>query len=259
MGDELHMRNIMRKAMMILAVWTSLLSQGAMADDLMPLDHVPLGSDANTVERLCPTLKWADFRIDPVDKGMGKVIAFVELKGEFWNVAMLAFTNGRLDLVGYSRVLAESAANKELIRQIYTDLVTRCGKPDQVVASEQVITDGTRNAPIFVWNKKGRTIIFTYTPLAAVTYHDKQTLALQVTLPEKQLSERCKIVEVSAAEMERLTEDVASITVPPASIASGTSERGRSPYLWPIVGIAMVAAIAAGILLVKRAGKPQNR
>jgi hypothetical protein len=231
----------------------------ARADDLLPLDSIPLGMDVNSVRALGMDINWEPFgKINRTDSV--HTMAFVKIKSQFWDAAaMLAFTNGRLDLVGYGRVLAESAANKELIRQIYTDLVTRCGKPDQVVASEQAITDGTRNAPIFVWNKKGRTIIFTYTPLAAVTYHDKQTLALQITLPEKQLSERCKIVEVSAAEMERLTVDVAGITappIPPAPIANGTTGQGRSPYLWPIVG-AIVVAVAAGGLWAKKAGKPK--
>jgi hypothetical protein len=45
----------------------------------------------------------------------------------------------------------------------------------------------------------------------------------------------------------------ASATKP---IANGAAGQGRSPYLWPIVGI-VVAAIVAGALLVKKAGRPR--
>ena len=247
----------MRKVMMILAVWTSLLSQGAMADDLFPLDHVPLGSDANTVERLCPTLKWADFRMDPSDKPTGKVIATVKLSGQFWDGALLGLPDGRLESVAYVSAFAAIEKKREIVPVIFRELLARYGQPDQTLACERFAMKGTRNAPLFLWRRQDRVIAFEYTPFAAAT-DDKLDIGLQVMLPDV-LEKRYKVVVITPAEMERLTVDVAGITVPPPSAAGEVGERGISPYLWPVVRIVGALAAAAGFILVKKAGRPQNR
>ena len=249
----------MKKLFTILITWCSLLSIHVMADDLYSLDHVPLGSDANTVERLCPTLKRADFRMDPDEKWMGKVMATAKLEGRFWDGVVLALPDGRLESVAYVNAFAAIEKKHEIVPVIFEELLRRYGRPDQVLACERLTMEGKRNAPLFLWKMPDRVIAFSYTPFDATT-DGKMNVGLQVMIPDLPLSQRYKVVEVPPAEMEQLTVDVAGITAPqvsPAPIANGTTGQGRSPYLWPVVGIVGALAIAAGFILVKKAGRPR--
>lgn len=248
----------MYRVLMILAMSATLLSTRAYADDLFPLDKIALGMDVKAVESMAPDLQWG-----PVEKtpsgDVTRGVAIVRCDGRFWNGSLVSFGNGAVESLAYSRSLGSVTDKQEAVPLIFRELLTRYGKPDQVLACQQPAMKGMQNEPLFVWRRDDKVIAFQYTPFASTT-GPIGNVVLQVMLPSLPLDKRYKVVDVPASEMDRLTVDVAGIVASPTPAASSVpvakpvTTKSSTTYIWPAVG-AVILALVVGILIGRKTRK----